>query len=109
VINLLTEHVLSLAEACRVVPPARGGKSCHISTLLRWITHGVSAPSGERVRLRASRLGSRWLTSREAIAEFMEALTPCQETPALAQTPRTPGKRRRDAEQSGRKLESLGI
>jgi hypothetical protein len=108
-IDLSNEHVLSLCEACRLIPPARGGRHCHISTPLRWITRGVVTTDGRRVRLRASRLGARWLTSREAIADFMAALTPQSEMSDQSQAPRTPGKRLREAERAAERLEALGI
>jgi hypothetical protein len=107
-IDLSTEHPLSLIEACRLVPPARGGRRTHISTLLRWITRGVVTADGRRVRLRACRLGSRWITSRESITEYMQALTPPLDAEPTA-TPRTPGKRQRAAEAAGKQLEKVGI
>jgi hypothetical protein len=107
-IDISTEHTLTLLEACRFVPPGRGGQRTHISTLLRWIQKGVKTLDGSIVRLRASRLGSRWITSREAIAEFMEALTPRLDSTPVS-TLRTTGKRQRAAEAAGKRLEKIGI
>jgi hypothetical protein len=109
VIDLSTEHPLSLLDACRIVPPGRGGCKCHISTLVRWITRGCRAPSGELVRLRAARLGSRWITSHEAIAEYMAALTPTVGSPVQPQPPRTPGRRQRAAQRAADQLSAIGI
>ena len=75
-IDLKAEETVSLAEATKLVKPARNGKRTYLSTILRWITDGAKAPSGETVRLEALRLGCRWVTSREAIQRFAERLTP---------------------------------
>jgi hypothetical protein len=108
VLDLTTETPIPLKDACRLVPPARSGKRCHLSTLLRWILQGAKSANGERVRLEAVRLGSRWVTSAEALQRFAEALTPCLDAPPAA-APRTLAQRARAAERAGRKLEELGI
>jgi hypothetical protein len=75
-INLLTERVITLVEAARLVPPGRGGRPTHLSTLLRWINPGVRG-----VRLEAARLGGRWVTSHEALQRFAERLTAARASP----------------------------
>src|SRR5207249_12235093 len=62
--DLTTEALLTLAEACRLVPPGRTGKRTHLSTLLRRITSGVKAPTGQIVRLERSEEHSSELQSR---------------------------------------------
>jgi len=90
-IDVTNSDTLTLTEACRVLPPGRNGSRPHLSTLLRWIMHGVPAPDGRRVRLAAVRMGGKWLISRAALADFAEALTPRLDTePAPAWTPRGP-------------------
>jgi hypothetical protein len=107
-IDLSTEIPIPLAEAARLIPPARGGKRTHLSTLLRWILTGCTGPGGETVRLEGQRLGSRWVTSQEAIQRFMAALTPHLGTnPGPA--PRTSAQRRRSAERAERDLGRIGI
>jgi hypothetical protein len=106
--DILSESVLSLVEAARVTPPARGGKRCHVSTILRWVLTGARGPAGELVRLEAVRLGSRWLTSREALQRFSERLTPVLDGDR-APAPRTPTQRRRAAQRAERELERAGI
>jgi hypothetical protein len=108
-IDLTTEQPLTLAEACRLVPPGRGGRRTHLSTLLRWITSGVRTAGGSVVRLEALRLGGKWVTSREALQRFAERLTPSLEDPADTPAPRTPTARRRAAERAGAELERRGI
>jgi hypothetical protein len=102
------EKPIPLAEACKLVPPARQGKRTHLSTLLRWILRGARNPAGGIVRLEAVRLGSRWMTSREALQRFAEALTPSTDTPAPA-TPCTTGQRRRASERAAAELDRIGI
>lgn len=75
-IDITAEETLSLAAAARLLPPGRRGRCCHLSTLVRWIKKGAKAPDGRRVVLEAARVGSRWLTSREALLRFAAALTP---------------------------------
>jgi hypothetical protein len=67
---LLDETLISLAQAARLFPPTRQDKAVHVSTILRWILRGVRG-----VRLEAARAGGRWITSREAVARFVAALT----------------------------------
>ena len=40
-IDLKTETCLSLSQAARLIPPIRQEKPVHVSTLTRWILHGV--------------------------------------------------------------------
>jgi hypothetical protein len=78
-INLLTEHVVHLVEAARLVPPGPRGRPPHLSTLLRWINPGVRG-----VRLEAGRLGGRWVTSRETLQRFVDRLTAAPAGPTAA-------------------------
>jgi hypothetical protein len=64
------ETLLSISQAARLLPPGREGKPVHPSTVLRWILAGSGG-----VRLEARRMGSRWVTSREALDRFSAALT----------------------------------
>jgi hypothetical protein len=107
-IDLTDESPISLAAACRLIPPARRGKKTHLSTLLRWIHRGARAPSGEMVRLEGVRLGGRWHTSMPAIQRFAEALTPQPYDQPLG-APRTPTQRKRGTERAAIELKSLGI
>jgi hypothetical protein len=107
-LDLTTEKPIPLAAACRLIPPGRNGRQTHISTLLRWILSGVRGPGGTRVRLEAARLGSRWVTSREAIQRFSESLTPRLDA-ELSPSPRSPACRRRAAERAGQVLERARI
>jgi hypothetical protein len=106
-INLTTETSLRLNEAARLVGNGRGGKPTHISTVLRWILKGVKAPSGEIVRLEGLRVGSRWVTTREALQRFATRLTPDLDTKQV--TPVSSAARRKAAERAERELARNGI
>ncbi|MCA9057569.1 MAG: DUF1580 domain-containing protein [Planctomycetaceae bacterium] len=64
-INVETEKLITLGEACREFPP-RGVSN---ATIARWIQKGVKG-----IRLETILLGSRRYTSREAILRFIGAL-----------------------------------
>ena len=107
-LDLTVESPIPLADAAKIVTPARSGKRTHLSTLLRWILVGAKAPDGTLVRLEAVRLGGRWVTSAQALQRFAERLTPRADItprPAL----RTESRRRRASERAGADLERLGI
>jgi hypothetical protein len=108
VINLATETLLSLTDGTRLIPPARRGQKCHLSTLLRWILKGARAPDGTLVKLEAIRLGGRWMTAREAIQRFAERLTPRLD-PEPGPTARTDSARRQAAARAAAELERRGV
>jgi len=107
-LDLTAETLIPLADAAKIVPPARSGKITYFSTILRWVLRGAKAPDGALVRLEALRVGGRWLTSREAIQRFALRLAPNLDGNDLP-APRTPGQRRRDDERAATELESKGI
>jgi len=69
------DRLLTLSQAAALIP-GRQRSRVHASTLARWISRGVRAPDGRRIRLRAVRLASRWQTTQAWIDEFAAALTP---------------------------------
>lgn len=106
--DLLNETLISLAAAGRRLPGHRDNRSTNPSTIWRWVRTGALAADGRRVRLEAVRLGSRWLTSVEALARFAEALTAGTAPEALAGRSPTPAARRAASERAGRELERRG-
>ncbi len=64
-INLKTETLLTLREATEHVPG-----SPHLSTLHRWVKHGLKG-----VRLESCLVGGRRVTSVEAVGRFSQAIT----------------------------------
>lgn len=107
-IDLLAEGAIGLPEACRILPPGRKGRPAHISCVLRWILEGAKAPDGQRVRLEALRLGGRWVTSRQALQRFAEALTPQLEGQP-ERNRRTPTQREKANAATKARLAAIGI
>jgi hypothetical protein len=98
-IDLSTETPIPLVD---VRLPGRAGKHVHFCTVWRWITQGVRGPGGQRVRLDALRVGSRWVTSARALQDFAETLTPKWDD--MSPAPRTQRQANRAARQSGERL-----
>ncbi len=106
-IDLQNEPPISLAAAARALPPGRNGRPVSLSCIFRWIVDGVLAPDGKRrVRLEASRVGGRWLTSIAALERFADRQTPTFEDSAPI---RSANKTRTASERAGAALEKLGI
>ena len=106
-IDLLTESTLSLRDAAKILPSARLGRPVSFQCILRWVLDGTKSPSGRPIKLEALRLGGRWITSREAIQRFAEALTP---PPTDDSAPcRTSRQRRTAADRAEDELKKLGI
>ena len=101
-IDPLSEDCLTLTEAAKLMPRRRNNAKPHLSTLIRWVIDGAPSRDGRRVRLSAIRCGGRWLTSRAALREFYELLTPKLE-PSLP-APMTPTKRKREDERTEKVL-----
>jgi hypothetical protein len=106
-IDLQTEELLSLRDAAKRIPPGRRGKRAHLSTVLRWITIGVKGPKSENVKLEGIRLGSRWLTSSEALQRFADRLTPRLDHPSP--TIRSTEIRLRSSRRAEHELTKLGF
>lgn len=107
VLDITQEQGLSPAQAAKFIPCYRAGKKTHPSTVVRMIQAGVRTPAGRRVKLRAVRLGSRWITSVEAIREFIAAQQGEPETVAAAAF-RSPSGRRRASEEAAAELSRIG-
>jgi hypothetical protein len=107
-IDLTSESPLSLNQAARWLPPGRCNRPVSFNCVLRWILNGANGPDGQIVRLEAVRLGGRWLTSREAIQRFAEALTPPTSDRQMSPA-RIRRQRRRTAEHTERELDKLGL
>jgi Protein of unknown function (DUF1580) len=107
-IDIASEEVLSLAQAAKLLPPGRLGRPCAFPTILRWCLSGARSLDGRLVKLECLRLGGKWITSRQAIQRWAEALTP-QMDDAPSQPTQTMKQRKRRAEKETRELEKLGI
>lgn len=99
-------HGLYLAQAAQRFPPHRKGRPVTLGCVLRWVVNGVKLPTGEVVRLEASRLAGRWITSAGAIARFLQRQTPrAGDRPP----PRSPARRQKAADRAAKELERMGI
>ena len=101
-IELKTETIIdALREAPAFLGRGRNGKPPRKNFVLQAITRGINGHS-----LEALRVGSRWITSVEALRRRAEGQT---RDAATAPTPAPAPGRRRAAEAAGRELDRLGI
>ncbi|MBO0699620.1 MAG: DUF1580 domain-containing protein, partial [Zavarzinella sp.] len=73
-IDLATETLLSFAQAAKRLPGHRDGKRLDPSTVWRWHKRGSRAADGRLVKLEATKIGGRSVTSVEALQRFSDAL-----------------------------------
>src|SRR4051812_37989065 len=80
----------------------------HPSSARRWALSGARAADGTSVRLEVRRIGSRLMTSREALDRFLARLNgqPVGETEPAS---RTPSKRQRECDRAHRAATAKGI
>lgn len=64
----------TVSQVCRAYPGSRGKPNLSPSTVTRWILTGCPSLSGERVKLKATRVGSRWMVDFADLEAFFEAL-----------------------------------
>ncbi len=67
-LNLLTEDVITITEARNFLPDVQGQKRPHVSTVWRWTLRGISG-----VKLETVKIGSRIVTSKQALTRFISA------------------------------------
>jgi len=72
--HILSETVRTTIQASRIIRSDAGQGHVHPATVIRWILDGIQV-GDKRVRLEAVRIGSRWLTSDEALQRFADQLT----------------------------------
>jgi hypothetical protein len=106
--ELLSENLLSISMAAKLVPPFRG-RVARPSTIFRWLTTGVKLPDGSVLKLQGIRLASRWLTSKEAVARFLSIQNSAFNPDATPLPPATATQRERAAKRAGELLESIGM
>lgn len=99
--------LLTVTQVCARLPGARGAKRVAPSTVVRWVTIGCPSRTGERIRLRATRAGSRWLINPADLDGFFAALA---SDPPDASAPPVPSiratsRRQRDHEATVRNLD----
>ncbi len=102
-IDVLSEEMISLADAAIMLPARRAGKRVHVSCVYRWTTHGCRGVVLESVQVGATRC-----TSREAVARFVAALTAQAQGRQPAAAPLSAERRKRIREAEAR-LRAAGI
>jgi hypothetical protein len=101
---------LDLSEVGRDHLPGRDGHPVHIATVTRWVTKGVRASDGSRIRLRAVRFPSGWRTTLDWVHEFIEAITADRSgRPLTGQGQRTATRRVRELDRKDRELDEDGF
>ena len=69
-IDPLSEELISLSTAAKLVPNRRGGRRTHVSCIYRWTTAGCRG-----VILESIQCGGTRCTSKEAVARFFARLS----------------------------------
>ncbi|NQT20876.1 MAG: DUF1580 domain-containing protein [Planctomycetes bacterium] len=69
-IRIETEKLISLSDACELLPRRRRGRKPCFSTLWRWAMEGISG-----VRMETLRVGGTLCTSHEALQRFFQRLS----------------------------------
>ncbi len=104
--DLLAEELISLAAAARLFPGARGAVRVNPATVHRWCTKGTRTPDGNVVKLEFVRAGCRVLTSRQAVARYVAALSVAPESAEIPT--RSPLARKRAADAAAAALKAMG-
>jgi hypothetical protein len=97
---------ISLSSAARLFPGERAGRSISPSTVYRWATRGLPLPDGRVVKLAIWRVGRKWVTTEESLADFIDAQQPNADGPLPP--PRDAPAQRHEGEVA-RTLEEAGI
>src|SRR5262249_38740448 len=97
---------ITAPQVARSQPPGRLGRPVHASTIIRWILNGSRGPDGQIVRLKAVRMGGRWLTTRDWLDDYAQRMTP---TYGVGSPQSSSAARTRTAERAARELDRIGI
>ncbi len=102
-IDLDRETIIRPADVARLIPSSKAGSKIDVSTVVGWIMRGSRGIKLERLRTPAG-----WVTSKEAVARFVERLTEAHGSNEHAGS-MTPTARRKAAEKADRELEAMGV
>jgi len=113
--SLLSEKLISFAQAARLIPPSRQSRPVSPSCIWRWHRSGVMTTDGRTVRLEAIWLVNRLVTTEEAVKRFIAAQQPQPEPATQADSPkivpapesRSPARRQRESESALRELQKM--
>ncbi len=105
-IDILSEDVLTLDEARRLMPGRGPGVAMSQATIYRHASEGVRG-----IRLETLACGGRLVTSRQALRRWVEAVTEARRAGRKAPTSeppaRTEGERQRASEAAARELDAM--
>jgi hypothetical protein len=107
--GLFHEQMLSLAQAARLLPALRGGRSPHPNTLFRWAKIGRKSRSGVRIRLEIWLIGGSNCTSTEALLRFFDRLNDGEVVPPPSPLPERDHAFRQQASQAKEILRRRGL
>lgn len=103
-----TTDYLTVSQVCRRLPGARGAEHVRPSTVTRWILSGCPARDGKRVRLPATRAGSRWLVRPDDLVAFFAALAAETAEPLPVPQQKKAEQRRRASQRAADELARRG-
>jgi hypothetical protein len=109
--EIVAGEALSMGEAGRIIPALRGQKRTDPATIWRWVNRGHKLPDGSILKLEAAKMAGRWLTSKSALARFMERITAASTPQSENTTPpvqtRTATARQKSSERACAKLAAM--
>jgi hypothetical protein len=105
--EVLDGRGISLTRVAAILPRGRGGARPNPATIWRWVVQGIKLPGGGRLYLEAVRMSGRWVTSKKALARFLDAQTPALGEGTLP-APRSPAARRAESERAEKELRKSG-
>jgi hypothetical protein len=100
-------ELLTISQVVARIPGSRGAQRLHPATVTRWILVGCPARDGRRVKLAATRAGSRWLVRESDLKAFFETLAAEPTTPAATPATRT-STHQKASERAAIALERMG-
>ncbi len=104
---------LTISQIVARLPGSRGARRLHPATVTRWILFGSPARDGCRVKLAATRAGSRWLVRESDLQKFFAALAAdpsgtTASSPTLPLTGNSTSPHRDASERAARELKRMG-
>lgn len=105
--RLMSEGLIGLADASKILGEFNGGRGVHAATFTRWIKRGIQLSDGSRLKLEAIPVAGRLCTTRPAIVRFLSRQRePIEQNDLIS---RSPTVRRKAAEVAARELEVVGV
>ena len=100
--------LLTISQIAGRLPGSRGAHRVHPATITRWILVGCPGRSGARVKLAATRAGTRWLVREADLTAFFAALAADPMSAPTAPAARTPAARLDASAKAAEKLKAMG-